>query len=516
VNAAAVRVRAPKVLQQRGAQRSVMHYRYCRVVSWFPQARANAPIPRAERALQNAHKMKFSFQGPFTFLSTLPVSHRRHARGGKLMSRLFRVERLVSLGAFILVLLQIRCTLTSAAFSAHSLDTFWLAKTRETFKLSDLQYLEAKLQARDYDCKRLVLDAATGSSLFCLHGDHLREVFSNNTPLPSSLEGCDWIASILSQGKSAEELLANIRRDGRFLDHNWNANATWTLDYMRMNDEGAATVKALVYTSKSLLSCIAQAIVIPAALNPATATDRLRVVDTGQDLFLVRLLRDTEPTEILVIKKWNQRPFPYSSAINPNVAEILIALVLDLAEQQFGKEPSEISFLDPTCGSGTFLAFALARGASVRGWDTNPACVAGALCNLHCMFGEESAQRCGISLRDATQKLPDDSKKFDSTIANLPWGQNSVLYYNNNVHILESLPSSLPPGAPCAFISKDVKLQKDMNRLGYQILGTAHIPPLGFVLPSGKKTRGKKKIRGDTAQDDSSSICVVTVALAPG
>ena len=50
-----------------------------------------------------------------------------------------------------------------------------LAKTTETFKLSDLQYLEVRLQCRDFECERLVLDAATGSSLLRLSGKLLQD-----------------------------------------------------------------------------------------------------------------------------------------------------------------------------------------------------------------------------------------------------------------------------------------------------------------------------------------------------
>jgi hypothetical protein len=250
----------------------------------------------------------------------------------------------------------------------YTLSYYWLAKTTETFKLSDLQYLEAKLQATSYECERLVLDAATGSSLFRLCGYRLHDIFKKNK-LPSSLRRCKWIA---------EELLKILRKDAWFEEHEWDTNAAWTLEYMRMDDIDDRK-KPTEYTSKSLLNCVAQAIQIPAALNPATATDRLQIVDTGRDLFLIRLLLQTHvPSHSIIGKEWKQRPFPYSSAINPAVADIVTALVFDLVEQYTGKT-ARISSLDPTCGSGTFLAFALARGATAQGWDTNPACMDGAI-----------------------------------------------------------------------------------------------------------------------------------------
>lgn len=417
---------------------------------------------------------------------------------------------------FVLLLLILQPTQHSLT-SALSIPC-WLAKTKETFKLSELQYLEAKIQACDYECERLVLDAATGSSLFCLTGASLDSKLLSNDTLPPSLERCDWIGSVLSRGDSADEFLNDIRSDERFVHRGWDtSNAAWTMDYLRLNDIDAPRMKREDYTSKTLLSCVAQAIEVPAALNPNAGTDRLRIVDTGQELYLLRLV-DRKPYSPLVDrKKWSRRPFQYSSSINLDVADIVTALMFDLVKQEYGKDASHVSFLDPTCGSGTFLAFALAHGASVQGWDTNAACVEGALNNIEFLFDSPvTDERCIISRHDATLKVPGDkSKLFDCAIANLPWGQNSLLYYNENVRIMESLQSSLRPGAPCAFISKSLELQKDMTRLGYRILGTAQIPPINSVLPSGKKVKGKQHQRNDDSSQNRSTICVVTLALAP-
>jgi 23S rRNA G2445 N2-methylase RlmL len=64
-----------------------------------------------------------------------------------------------------------------------------------------------------------------------------------------------------------------------------------------------------------------------------------------------------------------------------------------------------ISFLDPTRGSGTFLAFALARGASVQGWDTDESCVNGAFRKFEVCVWQRLYQgwQCA-SARDASKK----------------------------------------------------------------------------------------------------------------
>jgi hypothetical protein len=132
--------------------------------------------------------------------------------------------------------------------------------------------------------------------------------------------------------------------------------------------------------------------------------------------------------------------------------------------------------------------------SAVQGWDASPACVEGAIRNVELMFGKDIGNRCKISLREhATRELAKRSRRFDCAIATLPWGQNSVLYYNENVRILKSLPKSLWPRAPCAFTSIEVELQKYMKRLGYHVLGSAYIPPQNLDLPSSKKARLEEK-----------------------
>lgn len=426
------------------------------------------------------------------------------------MIRLFLVGQGFDVVFILVVIFSCHWALTSS-FSSQAQKTSCLAKTKETFKLSDLQYLEARLDARHggYECKRLVLDASSGSSLFRLSGATLHDLLLEKD-LPSSLCRCEWVASILAQGKTAEELLVNIREDDI---KSWEMNATWTVDYLYMNDQHVSRMKTPAYTAKCLLHCVAQAIQAPATLSPDAATDRLKIIDIDTGMFLVRVIREADPNRPLMTK-WKQRPFPYSSAINQNVAEILIDLVFDLARHKYETTNDAISFLDPTCGSGTFLAFALARGASVQGWDTNESCVNGALRNLKFVFGNDCATGGEVCLRDASHKKMHGEKKYDCMIANLPWGQNTLLYYNENVHILDSLSSSLRPGAPCAIISKDAELQKDMHRLGYHIIGSAHIPPLNFVLPTGKKGNVQKR-NEDASQKERSSNCVITISFAP-
>jgi hypothetical protein len=79
----------------------------------------------------------------------------------------------------------------------------------------------------------------------------------------------------------------------------------------------------------------------------------------------------------------------------------------------------------------------------VQGWDTNEKCVNGALRNLKFVFGNDCTKVGKVLLRDASKKNLYGEKRYDCMIPSLPWRQNNLLYYNENVHILNSLPYSL-------------------------------------------------------------------------
>lgn len=379
-------------------------------------------------------------------------------------------------------------------FCACCLSASFLVKTSETFKLSELQYLEARLQARSYSCERLVLDAATGSSLIRIDGfDGLEE-----RRWPSSLRRSDWVGEILAESDDPHCLLTKIGGVQ-------SIEAGWTLDYLRLHQSKADASKTADYTSRSLLICVAQAISSPAQLIPDQASEKLILVDTVNYLYLVRMIqRPTHHVHNAI--GWNQRPFQYSSSINPNIAEIVVDFLLDAVN---GVEQPKL--LDPTCGSGTFLAYALARGMVTEGWDVQHACVDGTKRNLDSFFGK--SDRWTVLKRDAADTLTMESlEDVDCIVANLPWGQNTIAYCDENVRIVERLTPFLKEYAPCAFVTKDANLHVCLKRLGYTVLGWASVPPMDFEIPRGHK----KKTKNDVASSvRGSSNCVITFALSP-
>jgi hypothetical protein len=216
----------------------------------------------------------------------------------------------------------------------------------------------------------------------------------------------------------------------------------------------------------------------------------------------------------MVENKWAKRPFQYSSAISVNVAEIVMDMLLDLVQQQRQQRQDDleklICLLDPTCGSGTFLAFGLANGMQVEGCDCKPKCTEGTLLNLQYLFGEGTvAESANIYHHDSSTNWKETSKVVDCVVANLPWGINSVEYSGENVRIIQSIRQRLAKCTPCAFISKESGLELFQEN-GFEVLGQACVPQRDFQLP-----KGVKNIKG--AVDDKRngrSSCIITVVLS--
>lgn len=391
----------------------------------------------------------------------------------------------------------------------YQLGSVWsmamLIKTKETFKLGDLQYLASQLEFRC--CKRRLVDAATGSSL--LEIQHDRYSYSSSRFLSSQ---CDWMGEILARASSPDQLVTKATAEVT-LDH------PWTLRYVRMiSIPSYPTVSAFggSYTKQTLLNAVSNALpkTPAAALDPNTEPlDRLIVVDattaTGASkFFLLRLLQSSNnPCSSPFRAKWSQRPFLYSSAMNPDAVELIVDALLCLLPSH---NRSSLSLFDPCCGSGSFLVAALDRGLSVTGWDSNPTCVEGARSNLAFLHPNATTSHCDIHHLDSTlecHSFPD----YDSAVCNLPWGLNTQRDAETNQKILERL--SERAGAPCAIVSKGSvsTISETVQQLGFRIVGQAEIPPAGFSLPKSKKKKADVPVQLGGDLDKGRSHCVVTI-----
>jgi hypothetical protein len=520
---------------------------------------------------------------------------------------------------YLILLVVLYYAITSEALAAPY--SSLLFKSKETFKLAELQNLEASLQITNceqsvayhhnddddddtdtmherefavlrYNCTRLLVDRATGSSLFRLDlqskgkNNETFTTIKNSSPsmfskavaedllqsqilsLSSLQRSTDWIGQVIEEGHDPIELVGKLqlqRHDNltsKFLssDDIGGDIGEWTLDYVKMvgADDPALLRKAKtkpLYTMKSLLCGVAHEMPPRPSLNPALADSRFLVVDTttattyaiedteldsSSSCYLIRHINDDKRSPTTEKKssqqvKWAARPFQYSSAINFEIAEMVIGILITLTDNNCKKDQRRVLF-DPTCGSGTFLVLAIANGFYVEGYDKNPSAVDGTRRNLEYMFPKKELEEfahveihdsCTPCRRDSSASSSSSAANISCVVGNLPWGKNSVLYINENERILRSVRSQIQVGTPCAFITRPSPNAGDNDKTtsflfestGFDVLGQSFVPQRDFSLPSGNK---KKKKKGwiDNDDDDggdgsrSQNQCVITIALA--
>jgi hypothetical protein len=158
-----------------------------------------------------------------------------------------------------------------------------LVKTRETFKLADLQFLTARAlwepaaaaAAAIMCCERLVLDSRTGSSLLRLHkramlvpddkdedDDDAAAAATSFVNGPFSAQ-IDWIGHILVTASSAAASL--VEAIGRQQSQTWALDKPWTLRYLVMSSAAANPSSRKSIKEKPMLCAVAQSIRSPRA-----------------------------------------------------------------------------------------------------------------------------------------------------------------------------------------------------------------------------------------------------------
>ena len=450
----------------------------------------------------------------------------------------------------------------SSASSVAAAGKAILCKTAETFKLADLYQLELSIKASlcGMSCQRLGIDPATGSSLLLL-SDQARDGLDqaelsergtsahtncDNILTINKSQSVEWIGLELASAGDAEGLVDELRkkadeiemmmRDQAGTSANGPPEISWVLEYTRMGNVGGHKDRPR-HTSKTLCYGVANTLKLPPELDAKSDSACSLVLLDGPDIIRLCLVisggkGDTKGkgTTDIVQKKWPGRPFQYSSAMNPIAASVIVDILLRMcAKNKMDKTPT---LLDPTCGSGTFLAFAVGSGANAIGWDVKESCCEGTRRNLDylktALFVSEdgmepsSSQQLAyrIDNQDAAQVSDDALGKdeVDCAVANLPWGQNTPTYYEENEKILEALRGILRSDAtvPVAIISRDSSVQKELERIGFRVLGAASIPQSNFRLPkTSKKEKKRKEVADDDGNDDQDrdSICMVTIAV---
>ena len=362
----------------------------------------------------------------------------------------------------------------------HSL----LFKSKETFKLAEIQNLEASLQTAYSEClpddshdeialrfnlTRLVVDRATGSSLFRLD---LQSKYDNKTSFAnvrsdgdpgvsprsenflrsriltlSSLRRCDWIGQVIVEGCDPHELVEKLQQQQDVLlspnRYRFDTNG-WNLNYIKFVGE-VKSIKKPMYSMKSLLCAVAHEMPSRPSLTPALAKSLLLIVDTVAEnmnsCFLIQCINNLSKigSKSSLQQKWARRPFQYSSAINFEIAEMVLEILMTLCNDDSARGDSNHTkrvLLDPTCGSGTFLALALANDFYVEGCDINPSVADGAIQNIEYLFDKEKVNKyANVEARDSCNPWRHDEPSSLNTIndiscvvANLPWVRPSFCY----------------------------------------------------------------------------------------
>jgi hypothetical protein len=410
---------------------------------------------------------------------------------------------------------------------------------------------------------------------------------NNTTPfkLPFRPGRFQYVSKVIAIGETPNEYLANIKQAVKGPD------SFWLLGY--------DTFEPLNHkVSSSMLMCAVSRLLPGEPLLGSENSVESHVisyliVETSTQLYLVEKLVQNQEDAFEIAKPitrqfreiWPKRPFHYSGAINLDVAVTVVDILSDIllsrtashvkckdTEEETSTEvtnaiPRTVRLLDPTVGSGTFVALAAMvwsrfTNIEVTGVDSNPKCSFGTVLNLMSLFsvGDDSLV-CNESRTKWTLKFPtnelslkasanihtDDSTVlqsnavnglFDCAVTNLPWNRNTFEFHGlhgradgeGDSHmevskgILQAVALVLKPRAPIVVISAEgsddigcsagpelFDAGKCLDDLGFDILGYASIPPTGYALPSSTK----KRMASSTNKVKGTSNCQILVALAP-
>lgn len=113
-----------------------------------------------------------------------------------------------------------------------------------------------------------------------------------------------------------------------------------------------------------------------------------------------------------------------------------------------GAKP-ESTFLDPCCGSGTFLVLAQAMGLTVSGMDSDPIAVMIAKANLILSGAKEYPD---VRVTDFVSRWKNERRRFDFAATNPPWSSKTKNVYAD---------------VSCFFFMKTLSLLKSGGRLAF-------------------------------------------------
>ena len=241
-------------------------------------------------------------------------------------------------------------------------------------------------------------------------------------------------------------------------------------------------------STKMLLCSIAQRIEGTPSLYPSRSEVRLRLVETWSGYFIGTNFDSSFQDQFKrILLQWKRRPFSFSAALSLELADAVVnILVHRFTRLTNASSVTELTFLDPCCGSGTTMFCAFRRGLrSLYGCDISPIAVEGAAKNLKSVDITDP----GVVLERRDSTLPwSPSNRVDIVIANLPWGENKFEYFGENAKIIHTIGNVTHCYSQVALITQS-ELEVDvLNKAGLHAHRTV---PIDQDSNSNNKRSGK-------------------------
>ncbi len=443
----------------------------------------------------------------------------------------------------------------------------YVAKTTESFKLADLYWLQANVMAycqrnSQSTVQKLAFHRPTASLLL---GYNETSNCNSDQALPFPTNRVQYVGAVVASGATAQNLIKNIKEgkspsiSGRSTTN--DCNPSWTLDCDTF--EPLAGRKFTTSMLVCALSCHLSGEPVLEKNDIDDETIAYLLLETSNKLYLVEKLPvDNQMYGIYnenvndFRQEWSRRPYQYSGAVNIDIAISVVDMLRRLLSKN-GEDLNDnkrIRLLDPTVGSGTFLAAAAKLWndqnscLELVGVDSNPKCSEGTSKNLCKLLNVESStveedsrgKSWTFSYADSKSEIPSRATiycgdsvgllssasldgAFDCVVSNLPWNRNTFEYKQEtgsctSSDILKQIAEVIKPGMPVVVVSgsndpaDSFNAKRILHSLGFDTIGEVSIPPAGFSLPESGK---KKKSNAAAESTKRNSNCVVTVAIAP-
>lgn len=233
------------------------------------------------------------------------------------------------------------------------------------------------------------------------------------------------------------------------------------------------------------LSAVARYLKGPSHLLPGIHRDDVRdlVLLRSRRLWYLaespRWRRDRMERDAAQRAVWGSRPYSFSAATDPTLAQLALSIALRAHEEHRPHDATPPKVLDPCCGSGTVLFAAASRGLPACGCDLNPLAAKGSRDNLE---HAAAALKWGGDVMPAVAEfdctsgpLPaalthaQDVSDIGIVLASLPWGRQQRLSHAFHIRdILSALRAQLRAGTTFCCLSA-VSIAPTLQECGLRV-----------------------------------------------